>query len=219
MPSRRVRRVLWLVGFLVVLAIVAGLLGLQTVRRSFPQTTGTLQLPGLEHPVDVFRDEMGVPSVYAETEHDLLMTQGFLHAQDRFWQMDTSRHIGAGRLAEMFGEAQIETDQFLRTLGWARVAEQEWDAADATTRSFLEAYAQGVNAYLAQRSGSGLSLEYAVLGLINRGYEPEPWSPIDSLTWGKLMAWNLGDNMEAEIALSVLSKELPADVLAALYPP
>ena len=219
MSSRRVRRVLWVVGFLVVLAVVAGLLGLQTVRRSFPQTTGTLQLQGLEHPVEVFRDEMGVPSVYAETEHDLLMTQGFLHAQDRFWQMDTSRHIGAGRLAEMFGEAQIETDQFLRTLGWARVAQQEWDAADATTRSFLEAYAQGVNAYLAQRSGSGLSLEYAVLGLINSGYEPEPWSPIDSLTWGKLMAWNLGDNMEAEIALSVLGKELPADVLAALYPP
>ncbi len=219
MASRRTRTVLWVAGILVVLAILAGLLGVQTVRRSFPQTTGTLQVPGLEHPVEVFRDAMGVPSVYGETEHDLLMAQGFLHAQDRFWQMDTSRHIGAGRLAEMFGDGQVDTDQFLRTLGWARVAQQEWDATDAETRSLLEAYAQGVNAYLAQRSGSGLSLEYAVLGLINRGYEPEPWTPVQTITWGKVMAWDLGGNMGAEIALSVLGKELPADVLALLYPP
>ena len=219
MSSRRVRAVLWVLGILVILAILAGLLGVQTVRRSFPQTTGTLQVPGLEHPVEVFRDAYGVPSVFAETEHDLLMAQGFLHAQDRFWQMDTSRHIGAGRLAEMFGEAQLETDQFLRTLGWARVAQQEWEAYDPETRALLEAYAQGVNAYLAQQSGSGLSLEYAVLGLINRGYVPEPWTPVQTITWGKVMAWDLGDNMDAEIALSVLGKELPPDVLAVLFPP
>ena len=219
MSSRTVRRLLLVLGILIVLAVVLGLVGVSTVRRSFPQTDGTVSIPGLEHTVEVYRDGMGVPSVYASSEHDLLMAQGYLHAQDRFWQMDVSRHIGAGRLAEMFGEGQLETDQFLRTLGWGRVAQQEWDTMDADTRRFLEAYAEGVNAYLAQRSGAGLSLEYAILGLISRGYQPEPWTPVDSITWGKVMAWDLGGNMDTEIALSVLAKELPGDVLATLYPP
>ncbi len=219
MSSRTGRRLLVVLGILIVLAVALGLIGVSTVRKSFPQTDGTISIPGLEHPVEVYRDAMGVPSVFAASEHDLLMAQGFLHAQDRFWQMDVSRHIGAGRLAEMFGDGQVDTDQFLRTLGWGRVAQQEWEAMDGETRTFLEDYAQGVNAYLAQRSGAGLSLEYAILGLISRGYQPEPWTPIDSITWGKVMAWDLGGNMDTEIALSVLGKELPADVVAALYPP
>jgi penicillin amidase len=219
MTSRRGRTLLLAVCLLIALAVLAGLLGVLTARRSFPQTAGTLQVPGLEHPVEVFRDAMGVPSIYAQTMHDLMLAQGFVQAQDRFWQMDVSRHIGTGRLAEMFGEGQVDTDLFLRTLGWARVAQQEWDAMDAGTRTYLEAYAEGVNAYLAQRSGSTLSLEYAVLGLINRGYEAEAWTPIDTITWAKVMAWDLGDNMDTEIALSILDKELAPDVLALLYPP
>jgi len=122
MSSRTVRRLLLVLGILVVLAVVLGAVGVSTVRRSFPQTDGTASIPGLEHPVEVYRDAMGVPSVFASSDHDLLMAQGYLHAQDRFWQMDVSRHIGAGRLAEMFGEGQVDTDLFLRTLGWARVA-------------------------------------------------------------------------------------------------
>jgi penicillin amidase len=219
MTSRRARTVVIVLGVLIVLAVVAGLLGVQTVRRSFPQTAGTLRVPGLEHPVEVVRDAMGVPSIYAQTMHDLMMAQGFVQAQDRFWQMDVSRHIGTGRLAEMFGEGQVDTDLFLRTLGWARVAQQEWDATDAGTRAYLEAYADGVNAYLAQHSGSALSLEYAVMGLINSGYEPEAWMPIHTITWGKAMAWDLGGNMDTEIARSILDKELTPEVLALLYPP
>ena len=219
MSARRTRTILWILGVLIVLAIAAGLVGVQTVRRSFPQTDGSLQLSGLEHPVEVFRDAMGVPSIYAQTQHDLFLAQGFVQAQDRFWQMDVSRHIGTGRLAEMFGEGQVDTDLFLRTLGWARVAQQEWDAMDADVKAVLEAYAEGVNAYLAQRSGPALSLEYAVLGLINAGYEPEAWTPIHTITWAKVMAWDLGGNMTSEIAVSILDKELPADVVALLYPP
>ena len=98
MSSRRARTLLLVVCLPVALAVLLGLLGVQTVRRSFPQTAGTLQVPGLEHPVEVFRDAMGVPSIYAQTMHDLMMAQGFVQAQDRFWQMDASRHIGAGRL-------------------------------------------------------------------------------------------------------------------------
>ena len=219
MSSRRARTLLLVVCVLIALAVLLGLLGVQTVRRSFPQTAGTLHVPGLEHPVEVFRDAMGVPSIYAQTMHDLMMAQGFVQAQDRFWQMDASRHIGAGRLSEMFGEGQVETDLFLRTLGWERVAQQEWDAMDGDKRAYLEDYAEGVNAYLAQRSGSALSLEYAVLGLINSGYQAEPWTPIDTITWGKVMAWDLGGNMTTEISLSILDKELDPEVVALLYPP
>jgi penicillin amidase len=219
MASRRARTLLIVVCVLIVLVVLLGLLGVQTVRRSFPQVSGDLRVPGLEHPVEVLRDEMGVPSIYAQTVHDLLLAQGFVQAQDRFWQMDVSRHIGTARLAEMFGKGQVDTDLFLRTLGWARVAQQEWDAMDPATRAYLEAYADGVNAYLAQRSGSALSLEYAVLGLINRGYVPEAWTPIDTISWGKVMAWDLGGNMDTEIELSILDKELSPEVLALLFPP
>ena len=168
MTARGTRPILWILGLLIVLAIVAGLLGVQTARRSFPQTDGSLQVPGLEHPVEVFRDAMGVPSLYAQTQHDLFFAQGFVQAQDRFWQMDVSRHIGTGRLAEMFGEGQLDTDLFLRTLGWARVAQQEWDAMDAELKAVLEAYAEGVNAYLAQRSGAGALARVRRAGLDQR---------------------------------------------------
>src|SRR3989304_2180246 len=169
---------------LLVALILAGGLAL-LIRRSFPQTSGEVNLPGLNDPVEVLRDAWGVPHIYAETEHDLFMAQGYVHAQDRFWQMDFWRHIGAGRLAEMFGESQVETDAFIRTLGWPRIAEQEWQRADDESRQILQAYADGVNAYLESHRGSQLSFEYAILGLMNSAYQPEPWLPVHSLTWGK----------------------------------
>jgi len=110
---------------------------------------------------------------------------GYVHAQDRFWQMDFWRHLGSGRLAELFGESQVETDTFLRTLGWARVAQRELDLLDADSLAILEAYTEGVNAYLADHQGSALSLEFAVLKLTNAAYQPEHWQPLHTLTWGK----------------------------------
>jgi penicillin amidase len=201
------------------LGIILGALGLYTVRRSFPQTAGVLQLPGLQDRVEVLRDPYGVPHIYAANEHDLFMAQGFVHAQDRFWQMDFWRHIGAGRTAEMFGESQVETDKFLRTMGWARVAAQELEQIDPQTLSTMEAYAEGVNAYLQMRQGAALSLEYAILGLLNADYRPEPWTPLHSLTWAKVMAWDLGGNLSNEIWKATLMAKLPAERLAELSPP
>ncbi len=219
MAVRFRRPLLVVLVILIILALILTLLGIVTVRRSFPQATGSLRMPGLEHPVEVYRDGLGVPQIYAQTEHDLFMAQGFVHAQDRFWQMDFWRHIGSGRLAEMFGEGQVQKDQFLRTMGWARVATQEWAGADPSTRTILEAYAAGVNAYLAQRQGAGLSLEYAILGLLSPDYRPEPWTPINTLTWAKVMAYDLGGNMDSEIDRAILLKTLAPEQVAALYPP
>ena len=125
---RRLGKVLGIIGIvLLVVVVVASTFVAWTVRRSFPQTSGTIALAGLSAPVDVLRDERGIPHVYADTPEDLFFAQGFVHAQDRFWEMDFRRHITAGRLSEMFGEGQVETDTFLRTLGWRQVAEQELD--------------------------------------------------------------------------------------------
>ncbi len=140
-------------GVLALTALTGGL-ATYTVRRSWPQETGIIKLPGLKDKVEVFRDKWGVPQIYASNQHDLFMAQGYIHAQDRFWQMDFWRHIGSGRLAEMFGKSQSNTDKFLRTLGWARVAQQELKQADPNTIAILQAYADGVNGYLRDRSGS-----------------------------------------------------------------
>ena len=135
---------------------------------------------------------MASPISTPRSTHDLFFAQGYVHAQDRFWQMDFWRHIGSGRLSEMFGKTELETDTFLRTLGWARVAQQELDAMSPDELALLQAYADGVNAYLADHKGAALSLEYAVLKLLTPGYSPEPWQPLNTLTWGKAMAWDLG---------------------------
>src|SRR5660397_188140 len=133
--------------------------------------------------------------------------------------MDFWRHIGGGRLSEMFGESQLETDKFLRTLGWTRTAEQELELIRPETRAALEAYAEGVNAYLGSRSETELSLEYAVLGLTNRGYEPEPWTPVNTLTWVKVMSWDLCGNLSDEVQRTVLLNTLSREQVEDLYPP
>ena len=127
-----------------------------------------------------------------------------MHAQERFWEMDFRRHVTGGRLAELFGPAQVKTDTFLRTMGWRRVAEQEWPLISAQSRQYLRAYAGGVNAWLRDHSGAAASLEYAVLGLSNGGYRIAPWDPVNSLAWLKAMAWDLRGNIEDETARATL---------------
>jgi penicillin amidase len=186
--------------------------------KSFPQIDGEIQLDGLEDTVDIYRDEMGIPHIYASNQHDLFFAQGYIHAQDRFWQMDFWRHIGSGTIAEMF-PSEIETDKFLRTLGWRQIAEMEYEQLHPTSKVILEAYVDGVNAYLADHDTTALSLEYAILGLLSPDYKIEPWTPINSLTWGKAMAWDLRGNMGDEIERAVLSKTLTPEQVAELFPP
>lgn len=208
-----------LVVILVFLSLVLAILIPITVRRSFPQTSGEISIQGLKAPVDIYRDSFGIPHIYGASLHDIFFAQGYIHAQDRFWQMDFWRHIGSGRLSEMFGESQVETDVFLRTLGWRRVAEAEWQNLDPTSREILNAYAEGVNSYLEDHQGSALSLEYAILKLLTPTYQPEPWEPVHSLTWAKAMAWDLRGNMEEELERVRQLKVLTPDQVEQLNPP
>ena len=218
--SRVVRRILLaVVNVVVILAIVFAVTGTMLVKRSFPIVMGRFQAPGLNDPVDIYRDSYGIPHLYASTAHDLFFAQGYVHAQDRFWQMDFWRHTGAGRLSELLGKSTLDTDIFLRTLGWERVAQEELKNLAPEELAILQAYADGVNAYLADHSGSALSLEYAILPLINAGYQPKPWTPVNTLTWAKAMAWDLRGNMDEEIRRAILLKLMPAGQVNELFPP
>lgn len=218
--SSLLRRVLaGLLALILLLLLALAVLIPVTVRRSFPRVDGELRLSGLQASVDVYRDADGIPQIYAQNVHDLFFAQGFVHAQDRFWQMDFNRHLGSGRLAEMFGEQPLGTDKFLRTLGWERVARAEIEQMDPENLAIMQAYAEGVNAYLEGRSAGSLSLEHTVLGLIASGYQVEPWEPVNSLTWAKAMAWNLGGNMDGEIQRAILLKTLSPEQLAQIIPP
>ncbi|MFJ4842441.1 penicillin acylase family protein [Streptomyces sp. NPDC088746] len=212
-----------LIVIVLVLALVAGVgygayWSVSTVRASYPQTTGSLELKGLSGDVDVKRDDYGIPQIYADTDSDLFRAQGFVQAQDRFWEMDVRRHMTSGRLSEMFGAGQVGTDSFLRTLGWRKVAQQEYDEVlDEDTKKNLQAYAEGVNAYLDGKDGKDISVEYAALGLTN-DYKPTEWTPVDSVAWLKAMAWDLRGNMQDEIDRSLMTSRLSAKQIKDLYP-
>ncbi|MFE2166446.1 penicillin acylase family protein [Streptomyces sp. NPDC059447] len=223
-PVKKKGRRARLIVLVLVLALFAGLgygayWGVDGVRASFPQTTGSLKVPGLTGTVDVKRDEHGIPQLYADNDEDLFRAQGFVHAQDRFWEMDVRRHMTSGRLSEMFGSGQVETDAFLRTLGWRQVAQEEYDKKlSPETKKYLQAYADGVNAYLKGKSGKDLSVEHAALKL-SADYKPEQWSPVDSVAWLKAMAWDLRGNMQDEIDRALMSGKLSPAQIDELYPP
>ncbi|MGE5223013.1 MAG: penicillin acylase family protein [Omnitrophica WOR_2 bacterium] len=219
MPARLRRLLLVLLSVFVIICIALGTVAYTLPRRSFPQTQGEIHLGGLKGPVDIYRDAYGIPQIYAASEHDLFFAEGYVHAQDRFWQMDFWRHIGSGRLSEMFGESELQTDKFLRTMGWARVVQKELAVFDPESKAILDAYAEGVNAYLSNHQGAAISLEYAVLGLLTPGYKPEPWTPLNTMTWAKVMAWDLGGNMDEEIQRAILQSTLTSQQVDELFPP
>ena len=172
--------------------------------RALPQTSGTLHVAGLSAPVTVYRDAAGVAQIVADSPDDLFFAQGFVHASERMWQMEVFRHIGSGRLAELFGKSQLDTDRFIRTLGWRQAAERDLAAAPADVRRALDRYAAGVNAWIAEQHGK-MPLAFVIAGLQSGaggglgGYTPEPWQPVDSVVFGKVQAWSLGGNLDAEI--------------------
>ena len=201
---RFVRRILTAFVVLVLVVIVAtvGLLASITA-RSLPQVNGNLQVAGLQGSVTVIRDAAGVAQIYADSPHDLFMAQGYVHAQDRLWQMEVWRHISSGRLSELFGPTELKTDEFIRMLGWRASAQADLDAVSPAVRSALDAYTAGVNAYMNAHRGN-LGLPFVVEGLkLGQGglggYTPEPWTDLDSVAWAKVQSWNLDGNFDSEV--------------------
>jgi penicillin amidase len=195
------------------LVLVAGAAAWIYTRQALPQTEGTLQLAGPGAEIRVERDAHGIPTIRANSIDDALFGLGFVHAQDRLWQLETHRRIGAGRLAEAFGEGALENDKFLRALGVRRAAAAQWAATTGEARAAVLAYTAGVNAFL-QRGLKARPPEFIVLGL-----QPEPWTPEDSLAWAVMMAWDLGGNWSTELTRMRLALRMPVERINQLLPP
>ena len=150
---------------------------------------GTLRVAGLADRVQVLRDEHGIPQVYADNSADLFYAQGFVQAQDRFFEMDFRRHVTAGRISELLGKATVETDLFIRTMGWRRVAAREYDLLEPSTRAYLDAYSDGVNAYLAGKSATS-----AVRG-VHRARPGRPRLQAGEVDAGRLAGLAEGDGV------------------------
>ena len=205
-----IRRAAW--ALLATLLLLGAGLGWYA-KQALPTVKGTLVLPGLAATVQIERDAEGIPTIRAGNERDLAYGLGVVHAQDRLWQMETHRRIGAGRMAEAFGAGALENDRFLRALGVRRAAAAQWVAMAPATRDALQAYTDGVNAVL-QHQLQARPPEFVILGL-----QPEPWSPVDSLAWAIMMAWDLGGNWSAELLRLRLALVMPVERIAQLLPP
>ena len=162
------------------------------LRRSLPTLDGAVELSGLEDPVEVLRDRFGVPQVFAESERDLFFAQGYVHAQDRFFQMEVGRRAGQGRLSELIGGSALEFDRLSRTIGFGRIAAASEKNGPPETLEILRSYSAGVNACL---STEPLPPELRLLRLL----EPEPWRPSDTAAWSMIIAWSLSASWELKL--------------------
>ncbi len=193
-------------------AALAGVGAVAALRRPLPRTSGRMNLPGLSAPVEVRRDRWGIPHIYAETNEDLFAGLGYVHAQDRLWQMELHRRIGHGRLAEIFGAIALDSDRFIRTLGFSRLARREASLLDDETATLMTAYLRGVNAFLEQHA-SRLPLECTLLGI-----QPQPWELADLLVWPKMMALNLSSNWMHELLQARIVAAVGTERAAELRP-
>lgn len=196
MKGSRTKKVIRIVlPVVVVLVLISGYAWFYNLTRApLPQHDGELRVTGLNDTVEILRDEWGVPHIYASSMHDLYFAQGYTQAQDRWWQMEFFRHVGSGTIEELVGKNSdlLAADIFLRSLGWRHVAEQEAENYDHEALAYAQAFTDGVNAYIMDRDPGELALEYSILGLTGIDIQIEPWTLVDSLTFAKVMAWELG---------------------------
>ncbi len=195
----------------VAVAVLGGYLHLL---RSLPTTRGTFQVGGIAGPIEIVRDADAIPHIFASTRLDALYGLGFVHAQDRLWQMEFQRRIGHGRLSEVLGTATLKEDRFLRTVGFGRSARAAWDRLPEDARGQIEAYVGGVNAFIASHRGSRLPPEFSLLG-----FEPEPWGGPDVLAWVKMMAWDLSANYSLELLRRDVAARIGLEGTRELMPP
>ena len=214
-----VKIILIIVGILAIIALVAVGIVRAQMRKAWPETSGTVQIEGLDQAVEIVRDEYGVAHIYGHTEEDIFFAQGYVHAQDRFWQMEFQRRTGAGRLSEIFGETTLPTDRYLRHFGFYDLAQQAYDMSNEKTRSLIDAYSAGVNAYIADRSPDELGFEFTLLGLQGVDVEVEPWQPADSIVWGEMLIFDQASLFSVELLNLARIAQVGTEMNEYLLPP
>src|SRR3954451_13554889 len=194
-----------------VTAIALGVLWPRVMRRPLPQVKGTIEVEALHGPVRVRRDRWGVPHIEAAAREDLYFAQGYVHGQERLWQMDFYRRVASGRVAEIAGKEALAVDRLMRTIGIRRIAEREAARLDPALRAQLDRFCAGVN----QAAADARALPFE-LQVLRQGFEP--WTSVDILSLGKLLAFGLSTNWERELLRSDMVRELGPELAARLDP-
>ncbi|WP_167227328.1 penicillin acylase family protein [Massilia rubra] len=192
-------------------ACLAGAGGVYVLRLSLAQQSGTIQVPGLDAAVSIERDPSGVPHISATSDHDVFFAMGYVHAQDRLWQLELQRRTSQGRLSEVFGRSMISNDVWLRTLGIQESAKASWNSLGNDAKASLTAYANGVNAWI--DSHPNLPPEFLLTGT-----PMQRWDPIDSLAWTKIFALNLAGNLNLEMTRYLAGAALTSQEQQFLFP-
>jgi penicillin amidase len=209
---RRILRIVRrLILFLVVLLVLAGAGVGALVWMSLPGGSRVADITGLSAPVQIDLDSDGIPRIHAQTEADAATALGFLHARDRMFQMDMMRRAAAGDLSEVVGPQALPLDRMVRILGVRESAERDLAGLPPATRAVIDAYARGVNAWIAAR-GRFSGLEFLAIGA------PRPWAPVDTLLWAKTMGLYLSGNWRTELARAALLRRLPPATVNGLWP-
>lgn len=214
MRKKSVFKVLKITGIvLAAVILLAAAAGVWFVRHPWPKTDGKLAVKGLQAQVTVDRDKWGIPQIYADNQHDLFFAQGYVHAQDRLFQMEANRRIGMGTLSEMVGSPGIDTDKLSRIMGLRRIAEKSLPLLDKKTKDIINAYCEGINAYIDTHKHS-LPLEFTILK-----FKPSHWTPLEVMSWSNMMALNNGLNYSYELfraqIVAKLGEKMANDALPA----
>ena len=183
----------------------------RTLSKKFYNSS--LDIQGLKKEVTIYRDKWGVSHIHAQNNQDLMFAQGFIHARDRSWQMEMNRRVAMGRVSELFGDIALDTDRLTRTLGFNRLAKEDYDAASDNMKEYLNCYSDGVNSFFKEGS---LPIEFKLAKL-----KPEKWSPIDSLGWGRVMSWTLSHGWSGSITRQKIIDKVgvqKAEELSIIYP-
>jgi penicillin G amidase len=197
-------------GFLLLALLLAGgvyLFGVTSIERSLPMYEGEIEIADLKRPINIYRDEFGISHIDAETDEDAYYGLGYVHAEERMFQMDFARRLGQGQLAEVLGQDALIIDKWSRTIGFARIAQEMWKRTSKETQKAIIAYTNGVNAYIEERHGK-FGFEFDALR-----YEPRWWRPTDCMVIGRLMSWEMNfsywnDAAFGDIALAVSPAKL-----------
>lgn len=210
--SKFIRRLTYAILTIVALSAVLGSYLVWLFIRAEPDYRGQASIKGLTATVNIYRDAYGVPHIFAASMKDAAEALGYVHASERFFQMEMQRRAGQGRLSEIVGADMLGVDKFIRTLGLYHLAESSYTSMSPEAQAYFQAYADGVNAWLSSHPNT---LPPELLLLKDK---PELWRPADSVVWGKLMALQLSQNYERELLRGVLAQTITTPQLQQMFP-
>lgn len=206
------RNILGILILLIIVLVTVGLLFNSLTKKSFYEESGTVKVKGISKKVNIYKSELGVSKIFADNENDMYFSLGYIHAQDRLWQMDLGRRVAEGRLSEIFGKDVLDYDILFRTIGISRNAETQYQKLSSVSKSVLDAYCRGVNCFIDNNS-KDLPLEFDILN-----YKPDTWKPEHSLMLIRLMGWELNFPWYTDVMFGEIVKKFGIEKAADFFP-